>query len=68
MVAPILETMAAEFAGRLKVVKVNVDESPRIAQRFEAMSIPMLVLEGETAEGGGGAGAGGLFALTPGEK
>jgi thioredoxin 2 len=43
MVAPVLETMAHEFAGRLKVVKVNVDESPRLAQRFEAMSIPMLV-------------------------
>jgi len=43
MVAPVLETMAREFAPRLKVVKVNVDESPRVAQRFEAMSIPMLV-------------------------
>ncbi len=43
MVAPILETMAAEFAGRLKVVKVNVDESPRTAQRYQAMSIPMLL-------------------------
>ncbi|MDH4171907.1 MAG: thioredoxin [Acidimicrobiia bacterium] len=43
MVAPILEIMAAEFAGRLKVVKVNVDESPRTAQRYQAMSIPMLL-------------------------
>ncbi|MGI9604397.1 MAG: thioredoxin [Acidimicrobiales bacterium] len=43
MVAPVVEIMARDFAGRLKVVKVNVDEAPRVAQRFEAMSIPMLV-------------------------
>jgi thioredoxin 2 len=44
MVAPILERLVGEFAGRLKVVKVNVDESPRLAARFEARSIPMLLL------------------------
>jgi thioredoxin-like negative regulator of GroEL len=43
MVAPVLETLARDFAGSLKVVKVNVDESPRTAQRYRAMSIPMLV-------------------------
>lgn len=43
MVAPILETLAREFAGSLKVVKVNVDGSPAISQRFNASSIPMLV-------------------------
>ena len=43
MVAPILEKLARDFAGSLKVVKVNVDESPRTSQRFAASSIPMLV-------------------------
>lgn len=42
-VAPILETLSNEFATTLKVVKVNVDESPRIAQRYQARSIPMLL-------------------------
>ena len=43
MVAPVLEALANEFATELKVVKVNVDESPRTAQRYEARSIPMLL-------------------------
>ncbi len=43
MVAPILETLARDFAGILKVVKVNVDGSPATSQRFNAASIPMLV-------------------------
>ena len=43
MVAPTLERMSRDFAGRLKVVKVNVDESPMTAQRYEARSIPMLL-------------------------
>ena len=43
MVAPILENLSHEFADSLKVVKVNVDESPRTAQRYEARSIPMLL-------------------------
>lgn len=43
MVSPILEKLAADFAGRLKVVKVNVDNNQRTAQTYRAMSIPMLV-------------------------
>jgi thioredoxin 2 len=44
MVAPVLERLAERYAGRVKVVKVNVDEAPRAARRFEAYSIPTLVL------------------------
>ena len=43
MVAPVLEKLSVEFAGTLKVVKVNVDESPHTAQHYEARSIPMLL-------------------------
>jgi thioredoxin 2 len=43
MVAPVLERLAVDFAGRLKVVKVNVDESPNLATQYRAQSIPMLL-------------------------
>ena len=43
-VSPILDELAHEFAGRLKVVKVNVDENQRLARRFDAMSIPTIVV------------------------
>lgn len=43
-IAPALEALSREFAGRVKVVKVNVDESPAIAQRYQARSIPMLLI------------------------
>ena len=43
MVAPVLEKLSVEFATTLKVVKVNVDESPHTAQRYQARSIPMLL-------------------------
>jgi thioredoxin 2 len=44
VVGPILEQLAAEYAGRMKVVKVNVDDNPRLARHFRAMSIPTLVV------------------------
>src|SRR6266498_5339386 len=43
-VSPILEQLALEHAGRLKVVKVNVDENPRLAAQFDARSIPTMVV------------------------
>ena len=43
-VAPVLEQLAAEFAGRLKVAKVNADVSPQVAARHTVSSIPTLLL------------------------
>ncbi len=47
MVSPALEQLARDQAGRVKLVKVNVDVSPRLSQRFGAQAIPtLLVLRG----------------------
>ena len=44
MVSPALENLAREFAGRVKLVKVNVDESPRVSGRFGVQGIPTLLV------------------------
>jgi thioredoxin 2 len=44
MIAPVLGDLAEHHAGRLKVIKVNVDEQPALATRFAAHSIPLLVV------------------------
>ena len=44
LLAPILEEIAAEQAGSIRIAKVNVDEAPDLARRFEVMSIPTLIL------------------------
>jgi thioredoxin 2 len=44
MVAPVLQRLAERYAGRLKVVKVDVDAEPQLATRFRAQSIPLLVM------------------------
>ena len=44
MIAPILEEIAVENAGVFKIAKVNVDDAPGLAQKFEVMSIPTLIL------------------------
>jgi thioredoxin 2 len=43
-VSPILDELAHEYGGRLKVIKVNVDENQGLARRFDAMSIPTIVV------------------------
>ena len=43
-VGPIVEQLSQELAGRLKVIKVNVDDNPRVAARYDARSIPTLVV------------------------
>ncbi|HEV3031315.1 MAG TPA: thioredoxin TrxC [Polyangia bacterium] len=43
-VAPMLEKLAGERAGRLKIAKVNVDENPALSARFSVSAIPTLAL------------------------
>jgi len=44
MLAPIIEELAEELAGKVMVGKVNVDEEPALAAQFGVMSIPMLAV------------------------
>jgi thioredoxin 2 len=44
MVAPAVEKMAADLAGKLKVVKINTDEQPDLGSRFGVRGIPTLIL------------------------
>lgn len=44
MVAPILDKLAEEFAGQIRIAKVNVDENPGLSQTFQVMSIPTIML------------------------
>ena len=44
MMAPTVEELAADFAGKAKVGKLNVDLSPEIAERYGIMSIPTLLI------------------------
>jgi thioredoxin 2 len=50
MIAPVLEDLARRHAGRLKVVKVDVDANPGLAARFGAQSIPLLIVIREGRE------------------
>jgi thioredoxin 2 len=44
MVSPALEKLAREFAGRMKLVKLDVDAAPQAAARFDVQGIPLLVV------------------------
>ncbi len=41
---PIIEELAAEYEGKAKIVKMNVDESPETPQKFSIMSIPTFIV------------------------
>ena len=44
MIAPVLEEIAAEQAGKLQVAKLNIDENLDVTRRYDVMSIPTLIL------------------------
>jgi thioredoxin 1 len=44
LISPVLDEIAAEHAGKLRLVKVNVDEEVELAQRYGIQSIPTIVL------------------------
>lgn len=52
MIMPVIEEIAKEYSGKLKVCKVNVDESPRSAAKYGVMSIPTIAvfMKGEMKE------------------
>lgn len=43
-IAPVLEQLAKEYKGRIKIAKLNVDENPEIASRYAIQSIPTMLL------------------------
>ena len=44
LVSPVLEQVATDLAGRIKLVKVNVDTAPRLQQRFAVQAVPTLLV------------------------
>ena len=44
MLAPLLDLLAAEYADRVKLVKVNVDQAPRLASQHKITGVPTLML------------------------
>lgn len=44
MVAPILDELAAEYSGRVKIVKLNTDENPGISSQYGIRSIPTMLI------------------------
>lgn len=44
MMAPVVEKLAEEFAGQVKVFKVNVDEESELAQKYRVVSIPTFLI------------------------
>jgi thioredoxin 1 len=57
MVAPVLDQIVDERGDELRLVKVNIDEQPALAQRYGVMSIPTMILfkDGEPVAGALGA-------------
>jgi thioredoxin 1 len=44
MTEPVIDELAVEYDGQLKVGKLNVDQNPRIADRYQVMGVPTFVL------------------------
>ncbi len=43
-IAPVVELLAGEYAGKVKVVKVNIDENPKTPTQYDVRSIPTLLM------------------------
>lgn len=52
MIAPALEEISAEYAGKVKIAKLNIDENPELAAQYGVRSIPTLMLfkDGQVAD------------------
>jgi thioredoxin 1 len=44
MAGPVIEELAKEYKGKIKMGKLNVDENPKMAQKYEVMSIPTVII------------------------
>jgi len=44
MIAPVLDALAAEYAGRVRIVKLNIDQNPNTALAYQVRSIPLLLV------------------------
>ena len=53
MVAPVIDQLGEQYAGKVKVVKLNVEENPEIAEKYQILSIPTVYLfkNGKHADG-----------------
>lgn len=53
IIAPVIEELAGQYEGRVKIAKVNVDENPATSGQFRVMSIPTMILfkDGQPVEG-----------------
>ena len=53
MIAPVTEKLSEEYASKVKFCKLNVDENPEMSQRYQVMSIPLLLMfkDGEQVDG-----------------
>ncbi|GAA5534507.1 thioredoxin [Deinococcus aluminii] len=53
IIAPVIEELASQYEGRVKVGKLNVDDNPGVSGQYRVMSIPTLILfkDGQPVEG-----------------
>jgi thioredoxin 1 len=63
MVSPVIESLSKEYQGKVKFVKINTDESPEIAEKFNIMSIPTIMVfkKGEVLSRTVGAGPAAMY-------
>ncbi len=43
-IAPVVEQLAGEYAGKVKVVKINIDDNPKVPTQYDVRSIPTLLM------------------------